>query len=377
MQYTLDRRGPHGLPLIGRADWNDCLNLNTFSDEPGQSFQTSTSKAGKVAESVFIAGLYVLAAQDMIAIARPRGLDSEAEGYAASADDITQTTWAHGWDGDWFLRAYDHFGEKVGSKDCAEGRIFIEPQGICIMAGLGLDDGRAQQVLDAVQEHLATPHGIILQQPAYTHYYLQLGEISSYPPGYKENAGIFCHTNPWLMIAEAMAGHGDTAHDYYSRINPSARESISELHRCEPYVYAQMIAGRDAPTYGEAKIHGSPALPPGIMWRFVIGSWASGPPTKAYKSLRSSPNAGTVLLQSGISAKAPITLPWSASGRGLPSDSWSTASLSMAIRWPLSKAAAKSTCWFAWGDKIRPKDGCEVEEGFKPSPTSEYYCDLF
>jgi cellobiose phosphorylase len=166
---------------------------------------------------------------------------------------MEETVKVHGWDGGWFLRAYDAFGNKVGSKDCEEGRVFIESNGICVMAGIGLTDGRAKQALAAVNEHLATPHGIVLQQPAYSRYYVHMGEISSYPPGYKENAGIFCHTNPWIMIAEAMAGHGDQAHDYYTRINPSARENISQLHRCEPYVYAQMIAGRDAPTHGEAK----------------------------------------------------------------------------------------------------------------------------
>jgi len=121
------------------------------------------------------------------------------------------------------------------------------------MAGMGIEDGRAAQAMASVREHLATPHGIVLQQPAYSTYHLELGEISSYPPGYKENAGIFCHTNPWIMIGEAILGSGDRAFDYYTRINPSAREHISELHRCEPYVYAQMIAGKDAPTHGEAK----------------------------------------------------------------------------------------------------------------------------
>jgi cellobiose phosphorylase len=159
----------------------------------------------------------------------------------------------HGWDGEWFLRAYDDFGHKVGSKECEEGKIFIETQGFCVLAGIGLGDGKAAQALDSVRRHLATLHGIVLQQPAYSRYYLHLGEISSYPPGYKENAGIFCHNNPWVMIAEARLGNGDQAHDYYLRINPSARESISELHRCEPYVYPQMIAGRDAATHGEAK----------------------------------------------------------------------------------------------------------------------------
>jgi cellobiose phosphorylase len=253
IQYTLDRIGQHNLPLIGRADWNDCLNLNTFSDEPGESFQTTTNKDGKVAESVFIAGLFVLAAKEMADLAGHLKHSDEAQKYHDEAAKMEAAVKANGWDGDWFLRAYDHFGEKVGSSACADGQIFIEPQGICIMAGIGLDDGRALKALDSVGERLATPHGIILQQPAYSKYYLNLGEISSYPPGYKENAGIFCHTNPWIMIAEAMVGRGNLAHDYYSRINPSKRETISEVHRCEPYVYAQMIAGRDAATHGEAK----------------------------------------------------------------------------------------------------------------------------
>jgi len=253
LRYTLERLGPHGLPLIGRADWNDCLNLNTFSEEPGESFQTTTTREGKVAESVFIAGLFVLAAKEMADIATGRGLNGEANRYLDAAAEMEATVLEHAWDGEWFLRAYDDFGHKVGSHECEEGQIFVEPQGFCILAGIGLQDGRAEKALDAVAERLATPHGIILQQPAFSRYYLHLGEISSYPPGYKENAGIFCHTNPWIMIAEALVGRGDRAHDYYVRINPSAREAISGVHRCEPYVYAQMIAGRDAPTYGEAK----------------------------------------------------------------------------------------------------------------------------
>jgi cellobiose phosphorylase len=253
LQYTLDRLGPHGLPLIGRADWNDCLNLNCFSDTPGQSFQTTTNKDGKVAESVFIAGQFVLAANELAEIAERRGLDSDADRYRKAAQKMEETVRSHGWDGEWFLRAYDDFGNKVGSKDCEEGKIFIEPQGFCVMAGIGLQDGLARRALDSVGKHLATTHGIMLQQPAYSKYYLHLGEISSYPPGYKENAGIFCHNNPWVVIAETMVGNGDSAFDYYHRINPSAREKISQLHRCEPYVYSQMIAGKDAPTHGEAK----------------------------------------------------------------------------------------------------------------------------
>jgi cellobiose phosphorylase len=251
--YTLDRLGPRGLPLIGRADWNDCLNLNCFSDTPGQSFQTTTNKDGKVAESVFIAGLFVLAGKELAAIAKKRGQDKEAKRCLAEAAKMEKVIHRHGWDGEWFVRAYDDFGKPVGSKVCEEGKIFIESQGMCIMAGIGLKDGKARLALESVNKHLATKHGIVLQQPAFSKYYIELGEISSYPPGYKENAGIFCHNNPWIIIAETMAGNGNRAFDYYTRINPSARENIGELHRCEPYVFAQMIAGKDAPTHGEAK----------------------------------------------------------------------------------------------------------------------------
>lgn len=274
VQYTLDRLGPHGLPLIGRADWNDCLNLNCFSAAPGQSFQTTTNKDGKVAESVFIGGLFVLAADELAALCQRRGLPAEAERCIAGSRRMAEAVLAHGWDGAWFRRAYDDGGNPVGSQACAEGQIFIEPQGMCIMAGLGVTDGKAEQALAAVAERLATPHGIVLQQPAYSRYHLHLGEISSYPPGYKENAGIFCHTNPWIMIAEARLGHGGRAHDYYLRINPSAREAISDQHRCEPYCYAQMIAGRDAPTHGEAK---NSWLTGTAAWNYVaISQWILG-----------------------------------------------------------------------------------------------------
>jgi cellobiose phosphorylase len=274
IQYTLDRIGQHDLPLIGRADWNDCLNLNTFSDEPGESFQTTTNQDGTVAESVFIAGLFVLAANEMVELASQLGLTEEAERYAQESAKMSEAIKQNGWDGEWFLRAYDHFGEKIGSSSNDEGQIFIEPQGICIMAGVGAEGDYGIKALDSVGEHLGTPHGIVLQQPAYSQYYLHLGEISSYPPGYKENAGIFCHTNPWIMIAEAIVGRGDRAFDYYSRINPSKREAISDVHRCEPYVYAQMIAGKDAPTHGEAK---NSWLTGTAAWNYVaITQWILG-----------------------------------------------------------------------------------------------------
>ena len=298
VQYTLDRLGPHGLPLIGRADWNDCLNLNCFSDTPGQSFQTTTNKEGKVAESIFIAGLFCLAARELAEITVRQACPShggtgkcaeaevEAKKYLSEVAKMEETIREHGWDGEWFLRAYDDFGNKVGSKECEEGKIFIETQGFCTLAGVGLNNGMALKALESTRKHLATKHGIVLQQPAYSKYYLHLGEISSYPPGYKENAGIFCHNNPWVIIGETRVGNGDQAFDYYSRTNPSAREEISEVHRCEPYVYAQMIAGRDAPTHGEAK---NSWLTGTAAWNyFAITQWILGIRT-SYEGLQIAP----------------------------------------------------------------------------------------
>ena len=274
IQYTLDRLGPHGLPLIGRADWNDCLNLNCFSETPGETFQTTKNRDGGVAESVFIGGLFVLAATELAAMARLRGDQVEAGRCEGACESMTRVVETAGWDGEWFRRAYDYFGRPIGSSECEEGQIFIEPQGICTLAGIGLENGMARRALASVRERLATPHGIVLNQPAYTYYHVELGEISSFPQGYKENGGVFCHTNPWVMIGEARAGNPEGAFDYYMRINPSSREAISDVHRCEPYVYAQMISGGDAPVKGEAK---NSWLTGAAAWNLVaISQWILG-----------------------------------------------------------------------------------------------------
>lgn len=253
-EHVINNRGPHGLPLIGHADWNDCLNLNCFSETPGQSFQTASNReTGDVAESVFIAGMFVSVAPDYIEICKRLGLNDEAEKAEAAADEMYNAVLKYGWDGEWFIRAYDAFGNKVGSDECEEGKIFIEPQGFCVMGGIGVEEGLAEKALKSVEEKLDTKYGIVLNQPAYSTYHLELGEISSYPPGYKENAGIFCHNNPWISIAETVLGHGNRAFEVYRKTCPAYLEDISEIHRTEPYVYSQMIAGRDAVNHGEAK----------------------------------------------------------------------------------------------------------------------------
>ena len=251
--FTVTHLGPHKLPLIGRADWNDCLNLNCFSAEPGEPFQTTGPSEGPVAESIFIAAMFVKYGKEYAAICRRRGNEEEAVYAEKEVEKVYQAVLDAGWDGEWFLRAYDAAGEKVGSNECEEGKIYIEPQGFCVLAEIGVKEGLAEKALTSVQNILETKYGVVLLQPAYTKYYLNLGEVSSYPPGYKENAGIFCHNNPWISIAETVVGHGNRAFDLYRKICPAYIEDISEIHRTEPYVYSQMIAGKDAAHFGEAK----------------------------------------------------------------------------------------------------------------------------
>ena len=251
--HVVNNLGPHGLPLIGRADWNDCLNLNCFSSTPDESFQTTQNKQGRTAESIFIGAMFILYGTEFSELCMRLGRESEAAQAEKHVQDMIGAVNKHGWDGEWFLRAYDFFGGKIGSKENKEGKIFIETQGFCVMAGLGISDGRALKTLESVKKHLDCEHGIVLVNPAFTGYDIKMGEITSYPPGYKENAGIFCHNNPWVMIAETMVGNGDAAYHYYSKISPAYTEDKSDLHKTEPYVYSQMIAGKDAWKPGEAK----------------------------------------------------------------------------------------------------------------------------
>jgi cellobiose phosphorylase len=251
--HVTNNMGPHGLPLIGRADWNDCLNLNCYSETPDESFQTCTSKDGNTAESIFIAGMYAYIAPVYADLCKRLNLNEEAEQILKNVENMNKAVREHGCDEEWFLRAYDDKGRKVGSSENEEGQIYIEPQGFCVMGGIGVEDGFAVKALDSVKKRLDTEHGIRLVNPAYTKYHLELGEITTYPPGYKENAGIFCHNNPWVSIAETVVGRGDRAFEYYKKIAPAYREEISKLHRTEPYVYAQMIAGSDAKLHGQAK----------------------------------------------------------------------------------------------------------------------------
>lgn len=272
--HVVENLGPHGLPLIGRADWNDCLNLNCFSRVPDESFQTTVNKDGRVAESVLIAGMFVFIGEEFARICTYKELSGEARSARDAIERMKEAILTYGYDGHWFLRAYDGAGDKVGSNENREGRIYIEPQGFCVMAGIGLETGEAAQALDAVKALLDTPYGIVLLHPAYSRYYEQLGEISSYPPGFKENGGIFCHNNPWIMMAETVLGRGERAFDYYTKISPAYHEERSDQYKMEPYAYAQMIAGKATSKHGEAK---NSWLTGTAAWNFVaLTQWILG-----------------------------------------------------------------------------------------------------
>ena len=251
--FTVNNKGPNKLPLIGRADWNDCLNLNCFSEHPGESFQCFGPSEGPVAESVFIAGMFVKYGEEYAQLAELLGDTAEAERARKEVKIMYDTVLESGWDGEWFVRAYDAYSNKIGSKECEEGKIFIESNGFCSLAGIGVKEGLAEKALDSVKKYLDCKYGVMILQPAYTVYHLELGEISSYPPGYKENAGIFCHNNPWVSIAETVIGRGDRAFEIYKKTCPAYTEEISEIHKTEPYVYCQMVAGNDAYIPGEGK----------------------------------------------------------------------------------------------------------------------------
>jgi len=251
--HVVENLGPHMLPLIGRADWNDCLNLNCFSWDPNESFQTTENQSeGSQAESLMIAGLFVLTGKQYVELCDKIAKHNEADRAQKCIDAMVEAVKKHGWDGEWYLRAYDFYGNKIGSKDNEEGKIFIESQGFCTMAGIGLEDGLVEKALDSCKKHLDSKHGMVLNHPAFTRYYVEMGEISSYPAGYKENAGIFCHNNPWVIIGETVARRGNDAWEHYTKICPAWIED-QQLHKVEPYVYCQMVAGKDAARPGEGK----------------------------------------------------------------------------------------------------------------------------
>ena len=234
LSFTWNDRGKHGLPLLGFADWNDTVNL----------------KVG--AESSFTACLFGKALLEMIELARylsnPALIKTCTEYYEAMKKAFNK----HAWDGRWYVRYFDHDGSPLGSHTNEQGKIYINSQSWPILAGFAPPD-RAVSALESVFERLNTPKGIKLSAPGFNGFDPAKGGITTYPPGAKENGGIFLHTNPWVMIAEAIMGNGDRAHEYYRQINPAAKNDCIDEFQCEPYVYPQNILGNEHPQFGLAR----------------------------------------------------------------------------------------------------------------------------
>ena len=256
--FSSKNTGPHGIPKAGFADWNDCINM--------------TGPKG-AAESVFTGELLVYAAKEMAKIASHKKLSKDKGFYDNLAEEMTDNLNEYAWDEDWYLRAFDDSSRPLGTKKDKEGRIFLETQPWAVISGVGGED-RSKRCMDSTREYLSTIYGLKLLHPPFYTYRPELGEISTYPAGLKENASVFCHPNPWAVIAEAMLGRGDRAFDYYKAILPSAQNNLAEVRKTEPYVYCQMVAGPDHNDFGEGK---NSWLTGSAAWNFVaMSQWIIG-----------------------------------------------------------------------------------------------------
>ncbi|MDA3850904.1 MAG: glycosyl transferase [Spirochaetaceae bacterium] len=232
LRFTSTNTGANGLPLLGFADWNDTVNLPTG------------------AESTFNASLYGWGLKEAQEIAKIRGEESTAQELAGLWDVMNKNVNDNAWDGEWFIRYFDEKQNPIGSHKNEKGKIFVNGQSWPILAGYATGE-RAETALASVNKHLNTEHGIKVSWPGYDGYDPHIGGITTYPSGAKENGGIFLHTNPWVIIAETKMGHGDRAFEYYTQINPAAKDS--SLYECEPYCYAQNILADEHPQFGLAR----------------------------------------------------------------------------------------------------------------------------
>jgi len=258
IKYSITNIGEHGLPKIFFADWNDCLNLSNASEK---------------AESVMVAQMVVYGAKEMVQLAGLLGNGHDVKKYQKISDEMTKKINETSWDGNWYVRAFDEDGEPLGSNKNKEGKIYLETQAWGVLAGTANQE-QTKKSLDSVRKMLWTKHGIMLMSPAYSDFIGKYGSICVYPPGLKENGGIFCHPNPWVMMAECIAGRGDIAYEYYKAIQPAAHNETVDLYKTEPYVYCQMIAGRDQQAFGEGK---NSWLTGSACWNFIAASqWILG-----------------------------------------------------------------------------------------------------
>jgi cellobiose phosphorylase len=230
IKFTRNDLGRHGLPLLGFADWNDTINLP------------------KGAESLFTANLYGKALNELIALMEYIG-NRKALIFKKAYREMQSSVEKYAWDGKWYVMYLDENGHPVGSQKNAKGKIHLNAQSWSVLSGFASQE-RARVAMRAVHSKLNTKYGIKLSTPGYNGFNPKYGGVTTYPPGAKENGGIFLHPNPWAMIAETILGNGDRAFEYYSQINPAAKNNFADLYEIEPYVYAQNILGDEHPQFG-------------------------------------------------------------------------------------------------------------------------------
>jgi N,N'-diacetylchitobiose phosphorylase len=246
LDFSFQKRGPHGILLGLAADWNDCLNLR-----------------GK-GESMFSTFLFLHALNEFITLATRLKKRADVKKYGAIRGAIQKAIDKCAWDGDWFLRGYLDSGRKLGGKKSEQSKIFINSQTWAVIAGAA-ERGKLERAMDSLKEHLSTEHGIVINAPAFREHDPEVGAVTSFPPGLKENAGIFCHANTWTVVAEGLLGRGDRAFELYRSFLPAAKNDNADLYTMEPYVYSQFITGKEHPYhFGRAR----------NSWLTGTASWA-------------------------------------------------------------------------------------------------------
>ncbi|MCD6247882.1 MAG: glycosyl transferase family 36 [Hadesarchaea archaeon] len=234
VKFTDTHRGIYGLPRIGFSDWNDTLQPDRGS--------------GKAA-SVWTAMFFCRVMSDLSELCKYAGHDKEAKRYQDLREDMSARINKYAWDGAWYVRAYDDEGKVIGSHRETYQQISLNTQTWAVISGVAPPE-RAKIAMESAHRRLNTKYGFALMAPAYREYDPRIGGTTTYPPGAKENGGIFCHAHAWAIIAAAMLGWGDRAYTYYRQILPLVRNDDADLYGAEPYVYCQNILGPEHPGFG-------------------------------------------------------------------------------------------------------------------------------
>ena len=236
IDFSLEHLGPHGMPAGLYADWNDCLRL------------------GAEGESSFVAFQLVLALRIQKQLAEEKGDAAAAEKLAKQLADFSALVEKLCWNEDRYIRGFTEKGEVIGRRTDPEANLWLNPQSWAVISGLA-DSEKAETILHTVQEGLNTEYGVMLMQPPYHAHAFDGALAVIYNAGVKENAGIFSQSQGWIILAEALCGHGNRAFSYYKANSPAEQNGCAEIRKLEPYCYGQFTEGKDSPHFGRSHVH--------------------------------------------------------------------------------------------------------------------------